>query len=61
MKIYISVDIEGCAGVVDREQGNLAGGAEYALGRRLMTEETNAAIEGLTGTPPAHARVSTMA
>jgi D-amino peptidase len=46
VKIYMSVDIEGCAGVVDREQGNLAGGAEYALGRRLMTEETNAAIEG---------------
>lgn len=46
MKIYMSVDIEGCAGVVDREQGNMAGGAEYALGRRLMTEETNAAIEG---------------
>jgi len=46
VKIYMSVDIEGCAGVVDREQGNMAGGAEYALGRRLMTEETNAAIEG---------------
>lgn len=46
MKVYISVDIEGCAGVVDRIQGNVAGGAEYELGRRLMTLEANAAIEG---------------
>ena len=46
MKIYISVDIEGCAGIVAREQGNIAGGAEYEMGRRLMTAEANAAIEG---------------
>src|SRR5579875_3512461 len=46
MRVYISVDIEGVAGIVDREQGNMAGGTEYALGRRLMTAETNAAIEG---------------
>jgi D-amino peptidase len=46
MKIYISVDIEGVAGVVDRSHGSLTGGAEYDLGRRLMTLETNAAIEG---------------
>jgi D-amino peptidase len=42
----MSVDIEGVAGVVDGLQGDIsAGGAEYALGRRLMTAETNAAIE----------------
>jgi len=46
MKIYISVDIEGCAGIVAREQGNIASGAEYEMGRRLMTAEANAAIEG---------------
>ncbi|HEX3722025.1 MAG TPA: M55 family metallopeptidase [Nitrolancea sp.] len=46
MKVYISVDIEGVAGVVDRSHGSLTGGAEFALGRRLMTLETNAAIEG---------------
>src|SRR5690348_6466999 len=46
MKIYMSVDIEGVAGVVDRSHGSLTGGAEYDLGRRLMTLETNAAIEG---------------
>jgi D-amino peptidase len=47
MKIYISVDIEGVAGIVDGMQGNIReGGAEYEVGRRLMTAETNAAIEG---------------
>ena len=46
MKIYISVDIEGVAGIVDRNQGNLAGGGEYEYGKMLMTEETNAAILG---------------
>jgi D-amino peptidase len=46
VKVYISVDIEGVAGVVDRNHGTLAGGNEYELGRHLMTEETNAAIEG---------------
>ena len=44
MKVYMSVDIEGVAGVVDRTQGALDGGREYELGRLLMTEETNAAI-----------------
>ncbi|HUY99492.1 MAG TPA: M55 family metallopeptidase [Thermomicrobiaceae bacterium] len=47
MKVYMSVDIEGMAGIVDANQGNIAGGgAEFEMGRRLMTEETNAAIEG---------------
>jgi D-amino peptidase len=47
MKVYISVDIEGVAGVVDRSHGNpSSGGANYEIGRRLMTLETNAAIEG---------------
>ena len=46
MKIYISVDIEGVAGVVDRNHGNINAGGEFELGRRLMTLETNAAIEG---------------
>lgn len=46
MKVYVSVDIEGVAGIVDRNQGILAGGSEYELGKVLMTEETNAAIQG---------------
>jgi D-amino peptidase len=47
VKVYISVDIEGCAGVVDRSQGNIVdGGPDFELGRRLMTAEANAAIIG---------------
>lgn len=46
MRVYISVDIEGMAGVVDRDQGNSASGVPYAVGRHLMTAETNAAIAG---------------
>lgn len=45
MNVYISVDMEGCAGVVHREQTNPAG-VDYELARRLMTEEANAAIRG---------------
>lgn len=46
MKVYLSVDIEGVAGIVERIQGSVDGGWEYDLGRRLMTAEANAAIEG---------------
>lgn len=45
MKILISVDIEGVAGVVDREQTQ-PGNAEYERARRLMTAEANAAVRG---------------
>src|SRR4029453_2002395 len=49
MKILVSVDIEGVAGVVHREQ-TLRGNPEYERGRRWMTAEANAAIAGaLTG------------
>ena len=40
MKIYISADIEGVAGVVSFEQGR-PGNAEYERARRLMTEEVD--------------------
>jgi D-amino peptidase len=47
VKVYMSIDIEGMAGIVDAIQGNIeTGGAEYEMARRLMTEEANAAIEG---------------
>jgi D-amino peptidase len=46
MKVYMSVDLEGVAGVIDRSQGALDGGRDFELGRLLMTEETNAAIQG---------------
>lgn len=45
MKILISVDIEGVAGVVHPEQTR-PGNAEFELARRLMTAEANAAIRG---------------
>ena len=45
MKIYISVDIEGVAGVVASQHGQ-PGNPEYERARRLMTEEANAAIDG---------------
>nr|WP_202879235.1 M55 family metallopeptidase [Nocardioides cynanchi] len=45
MKVYISVDMEGVAGIVAWEQC-LAGGDDYALGRDLLVGEVNAAIDG---------------
>lgn len=45
MRVYISVDMEGCSGIVHREHTNPKG-YDYELARRLMTDEANAAIEG---------------
>ena len=45
MKVFISSDIEGTAGIVDWQQVH-ASGADYELGRRLLTDEVNAAIDG---------------
>lgn len=45
MKIYISADIEGVAGIVHPEQ-TMRDGREHDLARQLMTEEVNACIEG---------------
>lgn len=49
MNVYISVDMEGVAGVSHEDQTdpiNPAHAVEYARFRRLMTAEANAAIEG---------------
>ncbi|MFT3688640.1 M55 family metallopeptidase [Paenirhodobacter sp.] len=46
MKVYISADIEGVAGVVAPAQGQ-AGHPEYEKARLLMTREVNAVVEGL--------------
>ena len=49
MRIYISVDMEGVAGVVHEDQTNPVDprcAGEYARFRRLMTDEANAAITG---------------
>lgn len=45
MKIYISADIEGVAGVVIPQQCS-SGNVEYERARRLMTDEVNAAVTG---------------
>jgi D-amino peptidase len=45
MRIYISTDIEGVAGVVNRDQTSPAG-FEYEKAREFMTGELLAAIEG---------------
>ena len=48
-RIYISVDMEGVAGVVHEEQTNpydARFATEYQRSCRLMTAEANAAIEG---------------
>ncbi len=45
MRIYISVDIEGVAGVIEGLQGR-RGNPEYEVARRLMTAEANAAVQG---------------
>jgi D-amino peptidase len=45
MKVYISTDFEGVAGIVDWDQ-IMVGSHDYALGRRLLLGELNAAIEG---------------
>ena len=45
MKIFISVDIEGVAGINEPLQGQ-RGNPEYETARRLMTQEANAAVRG---------------
>lgn len=45
MQVYISVDLEGVAGVATRDQV-VRGGYGYPRAQALMTAETNAAIEG---------------
>ncbi len=44
MRVYISVDMEGCSGIVHREHTSPKG-YDYELARRLMTSEANAVIE----------------
>lgn len=45
MKVFISADMEGTAGVTDRDHVT-PGTPDYARFRRLMTEEVNAAVLG---------------
>jgi len=45
LKVYISVDMEGITGVVNRDQVSSTG-KDYNIARKWMAEETNAAIQG---------------
>ena len=45
LKVFISVDMEGIAGVVNGDQTS-SSGKDYGIARRWMTEEVNAAIRG---------------
>jgi D-amino peptidase len=45
VKVFLSTDIEGTAGIVDWAQV-IAPGGEYERGRRLLEDEVNAAIDG---------------
>ena len=45
MRIFISADMEGVAGVVHTEH-TARDGREHDRARRLMTQEVNAAVEG---------------
>lgn len=51
MRVFISVDIEGIAGVVGREEGS-PGNPEYERARRLMTAEASAAVRGIFNADP---------
>jgi D-amino peptidase len=47
MKVFITTDLEGVAGVLlDRQVGVTGDSAEYQKARRLLTQEVNAAVEG---------------
>jgi D-amino peptidase len=46
MKVFMSCDMEGVAGIVDWSQCRPDGGAAYDTGCRLMLGEINAAIDG---------------
>jgi D-amino peptidase len=51
MRVLVSVDMEGAAGVVDGEDVS-PGTVEYERNRRLLTEEANAAVRGVHAFDP---------
>lgn len=56
MQVYISIDAEGVAGIADWDQIRTTGD-DFALGRRLMLGELNAAIDGVLEVDPGAAIV----
>jgi D-amino peptidase len=57
VNVFISSDIEGTAGIVDWQQVR-ASGADYELGRQLLTDEVNAAIDGAVEAGASHVLVN---
>jgi D-amino peptidase len=57
MRVFVSSDIEGTAGIVDWEQVR-GPGAEYEIGRQLLTDEVNAAIDGAVEAGAVHVLVN---
>ncbi len=51
MRIFLTVDIEGIAGVVHPSEGS-PGNPEYERARRLMTQEANAVVQGILDVDP---------
>jgi len=51
MRVYLTVDIEGIAGVVHSEECS-RGNPEYERARRLMTQEANAVVAGIYDADP---------
>lgn len=47
MKVYVMTDLEGVAGVVNRENQCFADGKDNAAAKELLTAEVNAAVEGM--------------
>ncbi|OIO01807.1 aminopeptidase [Candidatus Desantisbacteria bacterium CG_4_10_14_0_8_um_filter_48_22] len=47
MKVFIFTDLEGVAGVADFESQTYPGGRYYEQAKHLLTQETNACVEGL--------------
>lgn len=46
MKMLLSTDMEGCAGILNHDDWVMPDGRFYLQGRRILTEEVNAAIAG---------------
>lgn len=49
MRIFLMTDMEGCAGVLDHDNWVVPSGRWFETGRRILTEETNAAVDGFFG------------
>lgn len=59
LKIFISVDMEGIGGIGTSKMVNGgSGGKDYALGRRLMTEEVNTVVSAIYDHGPAEVLVN---